>query len=60
MNFRSKTEGADKFWTSLEPYFSDITEADLHNLQTQDNVRKYIIHYKHIGGVSVNDDCLEF
>lgn len=30
--FRSKTEGADKFWTSLEPYFSDITDSDLHNL----------------------------
>ena len=41
--FRSKTEGADKFWASLEPYFADITENDLHNLQTQNNVRK-IIH----------------
>ncbi|XP_019856487.1 PREDICTED: transcriptional adapter 3-like isoform X2 [Amphimedon queenslandica] len=34
---KSKTEGADKFWASLEPYFADITENDLHNLQAQDN-----------------------
>ena len=41
-DFRSKTEGADKFCASLEPYFADITENDLHNLQAQDNVRKII------------------
>ena len=30
--FRSKTEGADKFWASLDPYFADISDSDLHNL----------------------------
>ena len=40
-DFRSKTEGANKFWASLEPYFTDITENDLHNLQAQDNVREF-------------------
>ena len=32
-SMKGKGDGPDRFWSTVEPYFADITESDIHILQ---------------------------